>query len=73
MVMCTSVDIFQANVDKLLIDIECVKTYVSNIMVLIKWKNPKRIEQIRVIFSSMHNNGLKVNDKKFSFWLNSIP
>ena len=32
--MCASVDIFQANVDKLLGDIEGVKTYINDILFL---------------------------------------
>ena len=35
--MCASGDIFQANVDKLLGDIEDVKTYIDDILVLGKY------------------------------------
>ena len=42
--MYASVDIFQAKVDKLLGDIEGVKTYIGDILVLIKDSFEKHIE-----------------------------
>ena len=48
--MCTLVYIFQAKVDKLLGDIEGVKTYIDDILVLIKDCFRNHIEQLIIIF-----------------------
>ena len=48
--MCASVDIFQAKLDKIIGDIEGVKTYINYISVLIKKISSKYIEKLRVIF-----------------------
>ena len=45
--MCTSGDIFQAKVYKLLGDIEGVKTYIDDIIVLGKYSFENQIEQLR--------------------------
>ena len=62
--MCASGDIFQANVDKLLGDIEGVKTYIDDILVLGKDIFEKHIEQTRIIFGRLRDAGLKVNAPK---------
>ena len=62
--LCDSGDIFQAKVDKLLGDIKVVKTYIDNILVLIKDRSPNKTYQIRVIFSRMCVTGLKPNAPK---------
>ena len=48
--MCTLVYIFQAKVDKLLGDIEGVKTCIDDILVLIKDCFINHIEQLIIIF-----------------------
>ena len=47
--MCTLVYIFQAKVDKILGDIEGVKTYIDDIIVLIKDCFRNHIEQLIII------------------------
>ena len=71
--MCASGDIFQANVDKLLGDIEGVKTYFGDILVLSKDSFKKYIEQIQMIFVRRRAAGLKVDAPKCSFGLKEIP
>ena len=66
-------DIFQAKVDKLLGDIEGVKTYIDDILVLGKDTFEKHIEQLRIIFGRLRAAGLKVNAPKCSFGLKEIP
>ena len=67
--MCTKGGIFQAKVDELLGDIEGVKTYTDDILVLGKDSFENHIEKTRTIFGRLHAAGLKVNALKCSFWL----
>ena len=70
--MCTSGDIFQAKVDNLLGDIEGVKTYTDDILVLSKDSFEKHIDQQRILFGILHTVGLKVGTSKCSFGLKGI-
>ena len=65
--MCDSRDIFQAKVDKLLGDIEVVKTYINDILVLSKDCFGNHIEHLIMIFSRLRDSGLKVNSPNCSF------
>ena len=71
--MCAYGDIFQSKVDELLVDIEGVKTYIDDILVLGKDVFENRIEQLRIIFGRLRASGLKVNVPKCSFGLKEIP
>ena len=62
--MCSSGDIFQAKVDKLLGDIECFKTYIDDILVLSKEIFCKHTEQLNTIFGRLRALGLKLNAPK---------
>ena len=68
--MCASRDIFQAKVDELLGDIEGVRTYTNDILVLGKDSSENHIEQLIIIFGKLHAEALKVNAPKCSFGLN---
>ena len=70
--MCASGDIFQAKVDELLGDIEGVKTYIDDILVLSKYWFTKNIEQLRITFGRLHAAGFKFNAPKYSFGLKDI-
>ena len=72
MVMCISEDIFQAKLDDLLGDIEGVKTYIYDILVLIKDSFKKHIEHLRIIFGRLRAAGLTVNAHTCSFGLKDI-
>ena len=67
--MCASVNMFQDKVNNLLGDIEGVKKYIDDILVLIKDCVTKHIEQPRIIFGRLRAEGLKVNAPKWSFGL----
>ena len=54
-------DIFQDKVDKLISDIEGVKTYIDDILVLSKEGLSNHIYHIRVVFASLCTAGLKCN------------
>ena len=55
--MCTSVDILQAKVDKLLGDIEGVKTYIVSVLREESFYN--HIEKLEIIFGRLRAAGLK--------------
>ena len=65
--ICASGDIFQAKVDELIVDIKGVKTYIDNILVLVKVSLSHYIDQLRIIFARMLATGLDVNDPRCSF------
>ena len=71
--MCASGDIFQSKVYKLLGDIEGVKMYINDILVLSKDIFEKHIGHLRIIFGRLHAAGLKVNAPTCSFVLEEIP
>ena len=62
--MCTSGDILQAKVDEILGDIEEVKAYIKNILVLGKYILSQNIDQLIFVFARMCVAGLKVNATK---------
>ena len=71
--MCVSGDIFQAKVNELLGDIDGVKAYIDDILVLCKGSFDDHIQQLRLCFSRIQQAGLKINAKKCSFGLKEIP
>ena len=71
--MCDSGDIFQSKVDEILGDVEGVKIYISDLLVLSKYCFRNHIEQLRMIFGRLRAAGFKVNSHKCSFALKSIP
>ena len=70
--MCTSGNIFQAKLDHILGDIEVVKTYIDDILVLRNYSFEKHIYQPRIIFGRLLAVGLKVNAPTHSFGLKDI-
>ena len=65
-------DIFQAKSDKLLSNIECIKTYHDNIFVLIKESFSKHVYQTRVILARLRTPGLKPKKYNYIFVLKDI-
>ena len=70
--MCASGDIFQSKVDNMLSDINFVKTYINDILVLSKDIISNNIEQLRIIYCILLSSGLKVNATRCSFGLKDI-
>ena len=71
--MCASGYIFQAKVDKIIIDIEVIKTYIDDILFLIKGSFENHIGQLKIVFGRLRAAGLKFNAPKCSFGLKGIP
>ena len=70
--VCASGDKSQAKLYKLLGNIEGVKTYIYDILVLSKKSFSDHIEQLCIIFVRLHAAGLKVNYPKHGFGLKGI-
>ena len=66
------VDTFRAKWENLISDIEGLKTYIDNILVLSKDILSKHTEQQRIILGILWSAGLKANANKCSFGLNDI-
>ena len=64
---------FQAKVEKLLVEIDRIKVYIYDIIVLGKGGLYQDIDQLRVIFVEMCTAVIQVNVTKCSFGLNGIP
>ena len=71
--MCASGDTLQGKLDKICGEIEGIKTYISDILFLIKYRLYKHTYQIIFIFSRMRAAVLKVNAPNYSFGLKEIP
>ena len=67
--MCDSEDILQGKVEKLLGDIEGIKTYIDDIIVLSKYCFRNHIDQLRIIFGRLCVAELNFNAPKYSFGL----
>ena len=70
--MYTSGYTFQDKSENLPIDIERIKVYIHDILVLSKEKRTEHIEQLRAIFNRLNKYRMKVNTKTFNFLLNEI-
>ena len=71
--VCASRDVLQSKLDKLLGDIESVKTYINYILVLSKYRFENHIDHLRIIFVGLRVSVLKVNVSKCIFGLKDIP
>ena len=71
--ICASVYIFQAKVDELIGDIEGIKIYIDDILVLSKESFYNKIEQIMIIFGRLRSASLKFNAIKYSSEVKEIP
>ena len=71
--MYAPLDIFKSKFYEIIIDIEGIKAYIDDILILSKESVPKHIYQIRVIFSRLCIVGLRVNAPEWSFGLKETP
>jgi hypothetical protein len=70
--MCCSGDVFQAKVDQLLGDIEGVKTYIDDILVINKGSFDDHMKQLDTCLARIQEARLKVKADKCSFGLSKI-
>ena len=68
MVICTSIDIFQDEANKILGDNQGVKKYIYYILFLSKDNTPELILHIRVIFDKIIQAGLNYMYGRGSIW-----
>ena len=66
-------DLSQEKLYKLISDIKGIKTYIGDVLVLIKEIFYNHMDQVKVVFSRLCAAGLKFNAPKCSFWLKGIP
>ena len=71
--MVISGDILQDKFNNILGDIEGVKAYIDNILVLNKGTFSDHVEQLIILSPLIRKAGLKINAKKCSFGLKGIP
>ena len=71
--MCAYGYIFQVKVEDLLGDIECVKTYIDDILVLGKDFFRRHIDQLIIKLWRLLTVSLKVNAHRCSFGLKGVP
>ena len=71
--MCASGDIIRSKLDKILGDMEGLKTYIYDIIVFIKDLFKNHIDQLNMIFDRLRAAGLNDNYPKCIFRLKEIP
>lgn len=67
-----SPDIFQAKIYKLMGDLEGVKAYIDDILVINRGSFSQHLEQLEDIFKCCQKSNLKLNAEKCNFGLNKI-
>ena len=67
-----SPDIFQAKIYELMGDLEGVKAYLDDILVIKKGSFSQHLEQLEEVFRRCLKSNLKLNAEKCSFGLNEI-
>ena len=69
MVICAFGDILHVKVDELIVDIKGIKTYINDVLFLIKESFSNHIEQLSITFGRFRAVGLKIIAPKCSFGL----
>ena len=67
-----SPDIFQAKIYELLGDIQGVKAYIDDILVIKRGSFDEHLQQLEEVFDRCQKAGLKMNAEKCRFGLNEI-
>ena len=59
--LCNSPDIFQEKMGELMADLEFVRAYIDDLIILTKdtWEN--HLQQLKVVFTRLRDAGLKVH------------
>ena len=65
--LCNSPDIFQEKMSTLMNDLEFVRTYIDDLLVMTMSTWEDHLECLELVFQCLTNAGLKVNAKKSFF------
>jgi len=66
-------DVFQSKINELLGDLDSVRAYIDDVLILTKDASFKKyLEQVRVVLSRMQKAGLRINADKSSFGINEV-
>jgi len=65
--LCNSPDIFQEKMGELMADLEFVRAYIDDLIILTKDSWDNHLNQLRTVFSRLRDAGLKVHAKKSFF------
>jgi hypothetical protein len=69
--LCCAPDIFQSKINELLGDLDSVRAYIDDVLILSKDSFEGHLNQVRIVFlSHMVKAGLRINAKKSSFGIN---
>ena len=65
--LCNSPDIFQEKMSELMQDLDFVRTYIDDLLVLTKGSYEEHLEKLEHVLVRLQQAGLKVNAKKSFF------
>ena len=65
--LCNSPDIFQEKMSTLMQDLEFVRAYIDDLLVITKGSLDDHLEKLDEVLARLHEAGLKVNAKKSFF------
>jgi len=67
--LCNSPDIFQEKMSTLFHDLENVRAYINDLLVLATGTWEEHLVQLEEVLIRLQKSGLKVNAKKSFFWM----
>ena len=70
--LCNSLDIFQEKMGKLFFDLEHVRAYIDDLLVITKGSFQDNLTKLEQVFIRLAKAGLKVNASKSSFWAEEL-
>ena len=65
--LCTSVDLFQEKMSTLMADLEYVRAYIDDLLIITKASFEDHLNKLETVFQRLQDKGLKVNAKKCSW------
>ena len=65
--LCNSPDIFQEKMSSLMRDLEYVRAYIDDLLVITKGSFQDHLDKLKVVLEKLRKAGLKVNAKKSFF------
>jgi hypothetical protein len=66
--LCCAPDIFQSKINELLGDLDSVRAYIDDVLILSKDSFEGHLNQVRIVLSRMAKAGLRINAKKSNFF-----